>query len=77
MIFVLVDISTIACFLIICVKKAKFLKEIAEKWNCICQKAGIMLMMSLEQEKHLLIQIQLFQSKAVFVPNVSATFEMD
>ena len=34
-----------------------------------------MLMMSLEQKKHLLIQIQLSQSQVVFVPNVSAKFE--
>ena len=34
-----------------------------------------MLMTSSEQEKHLLIQIQHFQSKAVFVLNVSANFE--
>ena len=34
-----------------------------------------MLMTSSEQEKHLLIQIQLFQSKAVFVLNVSDKFE--
>ena len=33
-----------------------------------------MLMTSSEQEKHLLIQIQLFQLKAVLVPNVSAKF---
>ena len=32
---------------------------------------------SSEQEKHLLIEIQLFQSKAVFVLNVSAKFEDD
>ena len=31
--------------------------------------------MSSEQEKHLLIQIQLFQSKAVFVLNAPAKFE--
>ena len=36
-----------------------------------------MLMTSSEQEKHLLIQIQLFQSKAVFVLNVSSKFEYD
>ena len=36
-----------------------------------------MSMTSSEQEKHLLIQIQLFQSKAVLVPNVSAKFELD
>ena len=36
-----------------------------------------MLMMSSEQEKHPLIQIQLFQSIAVSVPNVSAKFEKD
>ena len=36
-----------------------------------------MLMTSSEQEKHLLIQIQLYQSKAVFVLNVSAKFEWD
>ena len=35
-----------------------------------------MLMTSSEQGEHLLIQIQLFQSKAVFVLNVSAKFEM-
>ena len=34
-----------------------------------------MLMTLSEQEKHLLFQIQLFQSKAVFVVNVSAKFE--
>ena len=34
-----------------------------------------MLMMSLGQKKHLLIKIQLFQSKVVFVLNVSAKFE--
>ena len=34
-----------------------------------------MLIISSEQEKHLLIQIQLFHSKAVFVLNVSAKFE--
>ena len=34
-----------------------------------------MLMTASEQEKHLLIQIQLFQSKAVFVINVSVNFE--
>ena len=34
-----------------------------------------MFMTSSEQEKHLLIQIQLFQLKAVLVPNVSAKFE--
>ena len=32
---------------------------------------------SSEQEKHLLIQVQLFQSKAAFVLNVSAKFEED
>ena len=32
-------------------------------------------MTSSEQEKKLLIKIQLFQSKAVFVLNVSAKFE--
>ena len=36
-----------------------------------------MLMTSSEQEKHLLIQIQRFQLKAVFVLNVSAKFEED
>ena len=37
-----------------------------------------MLMTSSEQQKHLLIQIQFFfQSKAVLVLNVSATFEYD
>ena len=36
-----------------------------------------MLMTSSEQEKHLLIQIQLFQSKAVFVLNVFGKFEWD
>ena len=36
-----------------------------------------MLMTSSEQEKHLLIQIQLFQPKAVFVLNVSAKFQQD
>ena len=34
-------------------------------------------MTSSEQEEHLLIQIQLFQSKTVFVLNVSAKFEQD
>ena len=34
-----------------------------------------MLMTSSEQEKQLLIQIQFFKSKAVFVLNVSAKFE--
>ena len=34
-----------------------------------------MLMTSLEQEKHQLIQIQLFQSKAVFMLKVPAKFE--
>ena len=34
-----------------------------------------MLMKSSEQEKHLSIQIEHFQSKAVFVLNVSAKFE--
>ena len=33
-----------------------------------------MLMTSSEQERHLLIQIQLFESKAVSVLNVSAKF---
>ena len=36
-----------------------------------------MLMTSSEQEKRPLFQIQLFQSKAVFVLNVSAKFEWD
>ena len=36
-----------------------------------------MLMTSSEQDKHLLIQIQFFQSKGVLVPNVSAKFEQD
>ena len=36
-----------------------------------------MLMTSSEQEKHLLIQIQLFQSKAMFVLNVSTKFKQD
>ena len=36
-----------------------------------------MLVMSLGQKKHLFIQIQLFQSQAVFVLNVSAKFEQD
>ena len=36
-----------------------------------------MFMTSSEQEKYLLIQIQLFHSKAVLVPNVSAKFEFD
>ena len=35
------------------------------------------MMTSSEQEKHLLIQIKLFQSKAAFVLNVSAKFEQD
>ena len=34
-----------------------------------------MLMTSSEQEKHLFITIQLFQSKEVFVLNVSSKFE--
>ena len=34
-----------------------------------------MLVKSSEQEKYLLIQIQLFRSKAVFALNVSAKFE--
>ena len=34
-------------------------------------------MTSSEQEKDLLIQIQVFQLKAVFVLNVSPTFEQD
>ena len=41
----------------------------------ISKKASIMLMTSSEQEKHLLIQIQLIQSKAVFMLNVFAKFE--
>ena len=36
-----------------------------------------MLMTSSKQDKHLFIQIQLFQSKAVFVLNVSAKFEIN
>ena len=36
-----------------------------------------MLLTSSEQKKHLLIQIQHFQSKALFVLNVSAKFEHD
>ena len=36
-----------------------------------------MLMTSSEQEKHILIRIQLLQSKAVFVLNVSTKFEQD
>ena len=36
-----------------------------------------MLMTSSEQEKHLIIQIQLFQSKAAYVLNVSAKSEKD
>ena len=36
-----------------------------------------MLMMLSEQENHLLIQIQHFKSKAIFVLNVSAKFELD
>ena len=36
-----------------------------------------MLMTSSEQEKHLLIQIHHFQSKAGFALNVSAKFEYD
>ena len=36
-----------------------------------------MLMTSSEQGKHLLIQIRHFQSKAVFMLNVSAKFELD
>ena len=36
-----------------------------------------MLMTSLEQEKLLLIQIQLLQSKTMFKLNVSAKFEYD
>ena len=36
-----------------------------------------MFMTSSEQEKHLLIHIQLFQSTKVLVPNVSARFEKD
>ena len=36
-----------------------------------------MLMTSSEQEKHLLIQVQLFQLKAVPVQNVSAKFAKD
>ena len=39
------------------------------------KKASIISMISLEQKKHLLIQIQLFQSQAVFVLNVFAKFE--
>ena len=39
------------------------------------QKASIMLITSSEQEKHLSIQIKLFQSKAVFLLNVSAKYE--
>ena len=58
-------------------KNAKSLKK-AKKWDCICvKKASIMFMTTSEQEKHLLIQIQLFQSKAAFVLNVSAKFEQD
>ena len=34
-----------------------------------------MFMTSSEQERHLLIQIQLSRSKAVLVPNVSAKFD--
>ena len=41
------------------------------------KKASIMMMTSSEQEKHLLIQIQLFQSKAAFVLNVSAKLEQN
>ena len=36
-----------------------------------------MLMTLSEQEKHLLIEIQVYQSKALFVLNVSAKFEYD
>ena len=32
-------------------------RKIAEKWDCIRQKASIMLMTSSEQEKHVLIKI--------------------
>ena len=52
-------------------------QNIAEKWECICKKVSIMLMTSSRKEKHLLIQIQPFQSKAVFVLNVPAKFEQD
>ena len=41
------------------------------------KKASIMLMTSSKQGKHPLIQIQLFQSKAVLVLNVSVKFERD
>ena len=34
-------------------------------------------MTSSEQEKHVLIQIELFQAKAIFVLNVSVKFEYD
>ena len=41
------------------------------------KRASIILMTSLVQMKHLLIKIQLLQSKTVFVQNVSAKFEQD
>ena len=43
----------------------------------LSKKVSIMLMTSSEQEKHLLIQIQVYQSKALFVLNVSTKFEYD
>ena len=73
-IFFLVDILTIAYFFIICVKKATFLKD-RWKWDYIFQKASIMKIKSSEQKKNLLIQIQLFQSKAAFVLSASVKFE--
>ena len=79
-IFFLVDISTIAYFFIIFVKKKKNFVKMGlylSNGTVFVKKAGItcMLMTSSEQEKHLLIQIELLRSKAVFVLNISAKFK--
>ena len=57
--------------------KSKIFGRQLKNGTVFVKKASIILMTPSEQEKHLLIKIQLSQSKTVFVQNVSAKFEQD
>ena len=54
--------------------KSKIFERQLKNGTVFVKKVSVMVMTPSEQEKHLLIQIQLFQSKAELVLNVSAKF---
>ena len=60
----LADTSLIAHFFLICVKKARYLKDSWKNRTLFVIKTSIMLLTSSKQGKHLLFWIWLFQSKA-------------